>query len=359
MRWLKFIVRLALSLGMSGLFIWLSLRHTDVRAMGRAMAAVEPWRILCCLGIYGCIHLVRTIRWGILLEPFGHVSFKRLNAASAVGFMLLVLLPLRLGEFGRPFVVAQPPAGGGVRIRRTSAMASCVVERIVDGIFMGLLGVLSLRALGSVASGPNVAMVQRASWLVTAGFAGLLVFVVVAFLLRDRAVALLGALLRPLSPRLAQRVAGMLDAFIGGLHLGSGWKVAGFFALTALYWTLSGATVWLLAPGFGLELAPMMVATVLAVQVVGVMIPAGPGMIGLFQYFTQMGVSLFIVGALESPQSAAYANTIWALNFAYQVGLGLLFLAWGHVSLKGLFDLRASDDDEGGARVTAGAGAQP
>ena len=38
MRHLKLLLRTVLSLAMSALFIWLSLRHTDLRAVGRAMA---------------------------------------------------------------------------------------------------------------------------------------------------------------------------------------------------------------------------------------------------------------------------------------------------------------------------------
>src|SRR5205823_5665234 len=149
MRALKLALRLALSLAVSGLLMWLSLRNADLRAVGRAIASATPWRMLAYAGALLVIHLIRTVRWGILLEPLGHVGFKRLNSASAVGFMLLVLLPLRLGEFARPLLIARPPAGAGVRLRRSGAMASIVVERIVDGIAIGLLGVIALRALGS------------------------------------------------------------------------------------------------------------------------------------------------------------------------------------------------------------------
>src|SRR5947209_11602928 len=141
MQALKLTVRLVLSLGVSALLMWLSLRNADLRAVGRAIAAADPWRMAGYAAILVCVHLVRTVRWGILLEPLGHVGFKRLNSASAVGFMLLMVLPLRLGEFARPLLIARPPEGDGVRLRRSGAMASIVVERIVDGIAIGLLGI--------------------------------------------------------------------------------------------------------------------------------------------------------------------------------------------------------------------------
>jgi len=342
MRALKLTVRLLLSLGVSAVLMWLSLRNADLRAVGRAIASADPWRMAGYAAILVCIHLVRTVRWGILLEPLGRVGFKRLNSASAVGFMLLIVLPFRLGEFARPLLIARPPPGvGGATLRRSGAFASIVVERIVDGLAIGLLGIGALRMLGANASGRYADFARHASVLVALGFFTLCVAVTLAFFLRDRAVQLTSALLRPFSLRLAQRASSMLDAFISALHLGSGWKALAFFALTAVYWSLNGFGLALLAPAFGFHLAPLMVATILAVQVVGVMVPAGPGMIGTMQFFSQVGLSLFVPDAFTrgSPvavQAAGYANALWMLNFGVQVALGLLFMLLGHVSLRGL-----------------------
>src|SRR5256885_7745198 len=73
MRALKLTVRLVLSLCVSALLMWLSLRNADLRAVGRAIADADPWRMAGFAAILLCIHLVRTVRWGILLEPLGHV----------------------------------------------------------------------------------------------------------------------------------------------------------------------------------------------------------------------------------------------------------------------------------------------
>lgn len=344
MRHLKFALKTLLSIALSAVFVWLSLRHTDLRAVGASIAAADPLRVLAYVGLMLVVHLVRTVRWGILLEPLGHVGFKRLNSASAVGFMLLMLLPLRLGEFARPLLIARPPEGRGPTLRRSGAMASVVVERIVDGIFIGLLGVISLRTLGDSATGRYVGFARKASVLVALGFFGLCVALVLAFFLRERAVSLVRAALTPFSPRLAARASSMVEGFISALHLGSGWKVLAFFLLTALYWTLNAAGLGVLAPAFGFTaLAPLMLATILTTQVVGVMVPAGPGMVGTMQLATQIGLSLFVADGF-SAHGAGYANTIWMLQFGIQVALGTVFLLIGHVSLKGVLGDAPSDD---------------
>ena len=45
MRALKLTIRLLLSLGVSALLMWLSLRNADLRAVGRAIADADPWRM--------------------------------------------------------------------------------------------------------------------------------------------------------------------------------------------------------------------------------------------------------------------------------------------------------------------------
>src|SRR5207244_650233 len=181
---------------------------------------------------------------------------------------------------------------GGVRIRRSGAMASCVVERIVDGIAIGLLGIVALRMLGASATGKYAAFARSASVAVAAGFGALCVILVLTIVQHERALRVARRLLRPVSPRLAERAVGMMDAFLGAVHLGSGWKTLAFFALTVIYWSVNAFGLYVLAGTFGFHLGPLMAATVLAIQVVGVMVPAGPGMVGTMQYFTAIGVSL-------------------------------------------------------------------
>lgn len=357
MRAAKLAFRLGLSLAVSAIFVWLSLRNTDLKAVASNIRLADPGRVAIYVAIMLGIHVVRTVRWGILLEPLGHVGFRRLNAASAVGFMLLMLLPLRLGEFGRPFAIAQPPEEGGVRIRRSGAMASCVVERIVDGIAIGLLGIIALRMLGATATGRYASFARTASVGVAAGFGSLCVVLVLVIVQHERTLRIARRLLTPFSPRLAERAVRMMDDFLGAVHLGSGWKTAAFFALTILYWGSNAVGLWILTPAFGFETTLLMAATILAVQVVGVMVPAGPGMVGTMQYFTAIGVSLFFPQALENgpfaSQVAAFANTVWLLQFSMQVTLGLIFLAASHITVRGLFSFTASDALEAEATTRA------
>lgn len=328
---MKRIAQVFAGLAVSGVALWLTLRGKDLGAVWAEMRQADYRYFAPYVLVLLLIHVVRTVRWGILLEPVAKVPFARLNAASAVGFMALVVLPFRLGEFARPYLIAERP-----RLRVSAALSSVVAERVADGIFTGLLLVVALLTVPDEA--PGVHVLRVGGVLVSAAFGAALAFLVVAYKSRELAVRLTGKLLVRFSPRLAERVTGMLDAFIHGLRLvPSRRKMALFFVLTAVYWALNAFGMGLLARGFGFELDFVQSCAVLGVLVVGVMIPAGPGMVGTFQGAIVIGLSLFAAAEAVKTRGVAYANVLWAAQIGQQIALGLVFLFSNHIRTAQLF----------------------
>lgn len=333
---MKRLVQTLAGLAVSAVALWLTIRGKDLAGMWEATRSADYRYLLPYVAVLLVIHLVRTVRWGILLEPVARVPFARLNAASAVGFMALVLLPFRLGEFARPYLIAERP-----RLRVSAALSSVVVERVVDGLYTGSLLVLMLLALPD--GTPGVGVLRAAGVIVSLAFGALLAFLVIAYRNREAAVRLTGRVLGPISPRFAARVGGMMDAFIHGLRLvPSRGKLAAFFLLTFFYWALNGWGLSVLARGFGLELSLLAAYTILGVLVVGVMIPAGPGMVGTFQGAIVLGLSLFAPRDAVATRGLAFANVVWATQIAQQTLLGILFLPSRHIRIAALFGAPAS-----------------
>jgi uncharacterized membrane protein YbhN (UPF0104 family) len=242
-----------------------------------------------------------------------------------------MLLPFRLGEFARPILVAERP-----KLRTSAALSSIVVERAADGLFTGVLLVLALLTLPD--GTPGVRILRVGGLVVTAAFAAVIVFLVFAYRNRRGAVALANRVLRPLSARGAERATGMLDAFIHGLHVLPGARsVVAFFALTAAYWALNAFGMAVLASGFGFHLGVAEAATLLGVLVVGVMIPAGPGMIGTFQGAVVVGLSLMAPAEVVATRGTAYANVLWAAQLVQITALGVLFMFSRHIEVARLW----------------------
>ena len=167
------LVRWTLSIGIGALFGWLTLKdghfaallNSDViwqdgyllsgrsspvasTAISNSMPPLEEgWQIsivhvLGYLVALGVIHVLRAIRWEPLIRPLlsNKLSLARLNAISAVGFMAIFLLPLRLGEFVRPYLVKKERPDTSM----SSLLGSVALERIADGLVVTLFLFLAL-----------------------------------------------------------------------------------------------------------------------------------------------------------------------------------------------------------------------
>jgi uncharacterized protein (TIRG00374 family) len=72
-------------------------------------------------------HYSRAYRWKFLLLPVKNIRTWNLFTATAIGFMANNLLPARLGELVRAYVL-----GKQEQISRTASFATIVYERILD-----------------------------------------------------------------------------------------------------------------------------------------------------------------------------------------------------------------------------------
>lgn len=80
-------------------------------------------------------HIVRTIRWRVILSRSGvEVSNTRPLAALSVGYLINALLPLRLGELVRTGLLSYT-----VRTRFSTVLATVFVERLIDLAILVLL----------------------------------------------------------------------------------------------------------------------------------------------------------------------------------------------------------------------------
>ena len=340
-RFLKFLASLAVTL----VFGWWAFRDTHWAEQWASLRSANYVWVLPYLVILLLIHLCRTARWGALLASQERVRFRALNDASAIGFMMLLVLPFRLGEFARPFLIAQRSS-----IRRSAAMTSVVLERIADGVFVALL----LRGLLFFVHGETtpVRLARYGANAMFLIFFGGFLFLLFAAWNHDRAVGLVRGTLGRLSPSLGQRTSGVVDSFVGALkQRHRPVELAAFLAWTLLYWGLNGFGMWVLMRAFPFQLSLFQSYVTMCLLVVGVMIPAAPGMVGTFQAAVKLGLSIFLPASVVNGPGLAYANVLWLCQTAQQLGLGLLFLSIDQLSFR---DLAGHLDREGDAASSAG-----
>lgn len=324
-------IQLGLSLAITAVCFWWTFRSTHWDEMWASLRTAHWWMLLPYMALLFAIHLCRTLRWGNLLSGMEKVKFGPLNEASGIGFMMLLVLPFRLGEFARPFLIAERST-----IRRSAAMTTVVFERIVDGIVIAVaLRVLlffvpeQAESLAYARAGANVMFLIFASGLA---------FLLVARWQHARTLAVLRAVFGRASPKLAEKVVYVVDGFVSALRqLPDPKNLAMFFVMTALYWCLNGYGMSLLAGAFdSLQLTVFQGFVILAVLIIGLMIPAGPGSAGTFQAFILLGLGLFLPRSIVNGPGVAYANVLWVVQMAQQIAFGLLLMVLSNRSFRGI-----------------------
>lgn len=280
----------------------------------------------------------RAYRWRYLLKPFAATRTGRLYPVVLVGYMANNLLPVRLGELVRSYLLSTRE-----QVQGSTALATIIIERVMDGLM--LLFLLVVAALFLPVSGLADQVSTEAGipvWLVVT-------FVVVPFVAVFAAMLIFG--LHPkASTNIAERLAGFLPARARGSAQGLIARfIAGFkglhrpgrlltvFVLTLPVWLIEGTMYYIIALGFDLQssfdstgdlVAAILVLT--AVSNLATSIPSSSGSVGPFEFF---GALALVFLGVSSSLAIAYILVLHVALLLPVIMMGLLYLATQSVSL--------------------------
>jgi len=343
---MKLAINLTLSFGMLALCAWLvwpsaSTRH-DLGAVLHALRWADFSRYLFTyLALMMVVHLCRSLRWNNLLAPIGaKVPTAPLIAISSVGMMAILALPARLGELVRPGLLRKRG------VSATAALGTVAVERIVDGLLVSLFVFGAFLSLHNDAS---------PGWMMPTAYASLGIFSVALIGLvcamrwptQTVAFGLRVTLVRRLAPRLAAKLEGKALAQISGFDvLKDRAYMTAFMAWSVLYWGATGLCVHVLAKAFSLELSLVGAYGTMALLAVGATLPNSPGLVGQFQWFTLLGLSLYLGKDATTEHTElyvrtfAFANMHYLLQVIWYVSAGASARATRYVSLHDVWTSR-------------------
>lgn len=291
------------------------------------------------VGLLAGTHLFRAWRWIYLLRPIGaEVPTPRLLAISSVGFMAILALPARLGEFVRPALLREKG-----KISASAVLGTVAVERIVDGLLVSLL----VFACSIAVRGP-----KAPGWMMPTAYLSLGVFVsAMTFLAFAHkwptatvrlVVTMSGA--RRFAPRLATRLEDALKKLISGfLILKDARNLALFGFFSAVYWGLNGLSMWILARGMGLELSPIGAFATMGIVAVGITLPNSPGNVGQFHWFTVLGLSLYLPRSVADSAGLAYAILLHGTQVVWYLGVGAACMLTSHISWREIASARDAE----------------
>ncbi len=284
MHWNRKTRALVLGFAFGALFLWLALRNVDLRQTWTRLGDLDVRYLLLPVGMTLLNYPLRGWRWQRIFPPHARPGYWACFQTLALGNALNNFVPGRGGDLARCVLVTRKATLAG----STLALATLAVEKILDGLALLALVLLSFRVL----TPPH--------WMIELEIAAGIIFgaaLAVVIALRYRAEWLLGRVERALGTvgfRGLGEKAGVLGrSFAEGLHVvASGRDMAALLAITAAIWVTEAGLVCGLAWALHVPLSLSGGVMVCAVLGLGLMIPAAPGAVGTYEFFSSSAMAL-------------------------------------------------------------------
>jgi len=298
------------------------LHGIDLRQLGRALAGAHLGDIAAAVVVTVLTYTFRAWRWQALLAPIGGASFRNSFRITVIGFTATNLLPGRLGEFLRPYLVSRAEP-----VSAPAAFATILIERLLD-----LSTVMLLFGAFLVTSTIDVGAQVKGAGLATAAIAG---------------IALVGLVFGAGRPetlrRWANTVTGWLPTKLGAVARRFAHTLVDGLAvlrqprhlMVAVAWSLClwltiALGIWFSSRALDLTMAFPSTFLIVMYLAVGVAVPVPAG-VGSFHFMYQLAATSFLGAGRE--QASAAAIVLHMVSFLPISLLGLVYMAQDGLTL--------------------------
>jgi uncharacterized protein (TIRG00374 family) len=304
--------RIGLGLLVSAVCLYFVVRGVQWGEVARHLSEIDLPLFLLSMLLMLAAYFLMTWRWRFLLDPLDAPSLPApgnprrssyglldLYGKMLTGYFSTAFVPARAGDLVRAYLL-----GRTTGMRKTTVLATIVIEKAFDGIALLLMLLVSLMLLPAVAaSGSATISPELLAWVAAIG---LVLAVVALFLLyrySDRLARLVERFfaLAPL-PRWMERLAvRLIETFAGGLHIFKSPRPLAFAGLISLL-------VWLVVAGMFLTallsfrtpfpaelLSPAGLLFMTALVNLGLLVPALPGNVGTYEALVVAAMAVFRV----------------------------------------------------------------
>jgi len=289
---------IAVGLLASAVFIFLAVRHLDIKALEKVWqdARVLPW-LPIGIASYLLGHLVRGVRCRLLVKREATIGLVTASNIVVVGYASNNVLPARLGELVRAGMLAERTG-----MPMVQSLAITFIERVLDG-----LAILLLLVLGTMTG-------DAPGWIHELVRVALVVFGIATAAIVAGAyspgliVAVASRLGQKLGPRAHDRLVSLASSITNaGACLRDPRDAALLVFYSLVVWTLEAGLFVALLPIFGLphDLASGVVA--MSVTNLGLLVPSSPGFIGPFHYFCSRAL---MAHGVDETTAIAYATLV-------------------------------------------------
>ncbi|MDR0786928.1 MAG: flippase-like domain-containing protein [Gemmatimonadota bacterium] len=328
--------RTILGVLLSLLLLGWALRDVSVVEVVQRISDADPVQFGISILIALSAFHIRAFRWGFLLRPLGTPApFSARTAATFIGFAANNVLPARVGEFARAFVLSRLTP-----VPAAAAFATLVIERLLDGIV--LIGLL-FAAMAAPAFPAEVSPggVDFRGWALTAAVvmgvaAGALLLAVAAPRYAGRIARLLS---RFLPERLRAPFIETLRAFAAGLRILTDIRLSAISLILAIgQWSFLALSYFFAFRAFGIDHVPWSGAVFMqSIIALAAAVPSSPGFFGPFEAAARVGLGIW---GVPGSQAISFAVGFHIAGFLPVTLIGVWYLSRFNLSWS---DVRGSE----------------
>ncbi len=322
-------VTIWLGILLSIVFAGLAFYGIDWRKTGLALRAVQWSYLVVAFALMWAGFAWRTVRWKRLLDvgraPDDAIRFGDCFSVMTVGYMANNVLPARIGEVARAYLV-----GRKTRMTKSFALGTIVTERLADVLMLLLLISFTLLTLKLPPESKVIA--TSVAWLGFGCAAGL----ISAIILRPTVARLVERGVRAVGlGRYAARMSDIADRFLRGVSCGGSLRTLALVWMDSFgIWVASLYMTWFVALACNLEVSVTQVLYVMCYVNLGAMLPSAPGYVGTYQWFCTHSLSAFGVEKEKALAFSFVSHVVWYVPLTL---LGLLLflrerLSWGQLT---------------------------
>ncbi len=298
---------------------------------------VRWWTLGAYVVLLVAMSYFRAVRWRFLLRSFADVSRRRVLAVSWIGFAAILLMPFRIGEIVRPYMLREKG-----KVSMSAATGTVMAERVVDGLFLSIVLAIALVFVPTIDPLPakvvglpiSVQQVRTSGFVMLGVFTTAFVTIAVFYFARAWAHRATLAVFGLFSKRLGEKLAGFAEKLATGLHfLGRGRDAGGFLLETAAYWGLNALGMWVLAWGCGVMHADGSAITfgescaLMGMLGCTILIPGPPGLLGVFQAGIYAGMTMYFPTHVVTGGGAAFVFLLYVVQLVWTVfGAGIFLV---------------------------------
>jgi len=314
--------KLWLGLGVSVVFVYISLRGLDLAHFWQTLRGANYWWIVPGVAVYFVAVWARTWRWHAMLSHIKPVPTARLFPIVVIGYMGNNVYPARAGEVLRSYVLRRKEG-----ISMSASLATVVLERLFDGLVMLLFVFATL---------PFAPLPDSFRTLII-GFSALFGLALLAFFFLaarpERAQVVYSWCVDRLLPaKLRPQIHGLFDRFVEGLQsLRSPRELLVIFATSTLIWLTETTKYWFVMHAFPFRVDFTVLMLMTAVVNLFTTLPSTPGYVGTFD---APGIAILTAYGVSKAVATGYTLVLHVALWLPITALGALFMLLEHVGWR-------------------------